>query len=563
MSVEVTNRYSKLRINDKIFEVEKNLLCEKSDYFQALFNPAFADSNQEIITIKDLVDVDDFEIILKYCQTGLVDLPDALSNLLKLLQTSQALAFDQIFNLCIAEIKKRLTDTRETNSILDIFKASEIVNSEELSSLCLKKISLNFDSIDIDYFTSLHFTEESIVKLASYPQLTCENDNKLLIMIRKWNDGKELCSNLHWKLITIQLSMMENYVWTKGHMISTETKMNIESLISVLRAKKKTQLCEQSDLDQAFQFSLRSSWTYLCFLGSEKPLQKNQANNYSVHCYTFNPRLRELEVGFDFDKDNPGPQQEILKGSSVTSLAEGFILAGGEYKYGKNAWNMEIIKYQYSSGTTFTRESKVGELSCPRRHHTAVLIMDNLYLIGGFSSTRVMLSNMERINLTSGETSLVELPGRGYNVAATEYKGKIVVAMKGGIYIYSEEMKTWLQRIIKTDTMPSNVEFHHAFCFQNYLYLTCNYQRSVYRVQLDNPDLAEIKLVGDLANEAQRPFAQGPMLYNLARSDVLDFDGSGEKVIEMFDVRTGVTTIQYKFEVPVLVQDFPIFWIIK
>ena len=60
-----------------------------------------------------------------------------------------------------------------------------------------------------------------------------------------------------------------------------------------------------------------------------------------------------------------------------------------------------------------------------------------------------------------------------------------------------------------------------------------------FRVQLDNPDLAEIKLVGELTNEAQRPYAQGPMLYNLARSDVLDFDGSGEKVIEVFDVRTG------------------------
>ena len=50
---------------------------------------------------------------------------------------------------------------------------------------------------------------------------------------------------------------MENYLWTKDHIISTETKKNIESLIAVLKAKKKTQVYEQSDLDQAFQFSLR------------------------------------------------------------------------------------------------------------------------------------------------------------------------------------------------------------------------------------------------------------------------------------------------------------------
>ena len=49
----------------------------------------------------------------------------------------------------------------------------------------------------------------------------------------------------------------------------------------------------------------------------------------------------------------------------------------------------------------------------------------------------------------------------------------------------------------------------------------------------------EFRQVGKLNNEAQKPCSQGPYLYNLAKSDVLDFDGSGEKVIEKFDVRTG------------------------
>ena len=46
------------------------------------------------------------------------------------------------------------------------------------------------------------------------------------------------------------------------------------------------------------------------------------------------------------------------KGGSITTVSDGFILAGGEYKYGKNNWNMEIIKYQYSSGN-LRRISKV------------------------------------------------------------------------------------------------------------------------------------------------------------------------------------------------------------
>ena len=46
------------------------------------------------------------------------------------------------------------------------------------------------------------------------------------------------------------------------------------------------------------------------------------------------------------------------KGGSITTVSDGFILAGGEYKYGKNNWNMEIIKYQYSSDN-LRRISKV------------------------------------------------------------------------------------------------------------------------------------------------------------------------------------------------------------
>ena len=61
----------------------------------------------------------------------------------------------------------------------------------------------------------------------------------------------------------------------------------------------------------------------------------------------------------------------------------------------------------------------------------------------------------------------------------------------------------------------------------------------IFSIDLSSADLLEYQEVGKLLNEAQKPCCQGPYLYNLAKSDVLDFDGSGEKVIERFDVRSG------------------------
>ena len=66
-----------------------------------------------------------------------------------------------------------------------------------------------------------------------------------------------------------------------------------------------------------------------------------------------------------------------------------------------------------------------------------------------------------------------------------------------------------------------------------------NWTYFVSSTDLSQTDLLEFRQVGKLNNEAQKPCSQGPYLYNLAKSDVLDFDGSGEKVIEKFDVRTG------------------------
>ena len=65
---------------------------------------------------------------------------------------------------------------------------------------------------------------------------------------------------------------------------------------------------------------------------------------------------------------------------------------------------------------------QLGTLPSPRRHHTAVLIGQCLYLLGGFCRTRVMLTDMLVFHLDSGQHRVIEMPSRGYNIAATVYE---------------------------------------------------------------------------------------------------------------------------------------------
>ena len=58
---------------------------------------------------------------------------------------------------------------------------------------------------------------------------------------------------------------------------------------------------------------------------------------------------------------------------------------------------------------------------------------------------------------------------------------------------------------------------------------------------LKNKDAFKLKEVGKLKKEAERPCHYGHFLFNIAKDDLLDFDSSGEKVVERFDLRTGIS----------------------
>jgi len=538
----------RLQVNDKLFIANEDDLTSKSEYFRALFNPSFTDTNQEVIQIKEIVGVSSFEAILNYCQNKNTDLPNDLNDLLDLLLAAQTLVIDDLIHSCITQLKTRLTNITNNNDICDILKVSELVSCE-LKQICLTKICQNFDKIDKQYLLQLDLSEKTIRELIESSYLTCKSDVDVLDFIDGvTNDDKRRI--LLKKLVKIQLILLKEHLWAKKNVFHDhENVTQLQTKENELTTLNQNTTLDITELKSAFQTTLRSTRPLICFIGAK---HKEAVTAGDINVYTCDPR-----TGFICKED----QYKIidistLKGCSITTLLDGFIVAGGEYKYGKNNWKMDISKYQYSTSSFV----KIGSLPGPRRHHTALLDADSLYLLGGFNQTRVMLSDMLKINLSTGEMTSVELPNRGYNIAATLYEKNIVIAMNGGIYVFCKDKNVWLQKVLAPECVPDNVEFHHAFCYQHLLYLTCNFQTSVYSFDLKNKDAFKLKEVGKLKKEAERPCHYGHFLFNIAKDDLLDFDSSGEKVVERFDLRTGTTEILYKFEVPLLLSEMPLFW---
>jgi len=541
----------RIQVNDKLFIANEDDLISKSEYFRALFNPSFADSNQEVIQIKEIVGVSSFQAVLNYCQNKNSDLPKDLSDLLDLLLAAQTLVIDDLIHICIKHLKTRLLNLTNKNDICDILKVSELV-SGELKQICLTKISQSFDNVDKQYLLQLDLSENTIGELIESSHLMCKSDVDILdFIISIKNDDKRTV--LLMKLLTKQILLLKEHLWAKKNVFHDhENVAELQTKLNELTCLHQNAKLDITQLKSSFQTSLRSSRPFIYCIGAKC---KDAVTTGNISLYTCDPRSGVI------CEENQHKINDLstLKGCSITTLIDGFIVAGGEYKYGKNNWNMNISKYQYSTSSFV----QIGSLPGPRRHHTALLDADSLYLLGGFNQTRVMLSDMLKINLTTGDRNSVELPNRGYNIAATLYEKKIVIAMNGGIYVFCNDQNVWLQKVLAPESIPDNVEFHHAFCYQHVLYLTCNFQTSVYSFDLGNTEAFKLKEVGKLKKEAERPCQYGHFLFNIAKDDLLDFDSSGEKVVERFDLRTGVTEIMYKFELPFLLSEMPLFWKMK
>jgi len=129
----------------------------------------------------------------------------------------------------------------------------------------------------------------------------------------------------------------------------------------------------------------------------------------------------------------------LPQGFTATAIGCDLYICGGEYELGHNTWFNDVWRYD---GITQCWH-KVHRLPAPRRHHSAVSWGDDLYLIGGFGRYRVLLDNVQRLNINTGEWSdMPPLLEPTFMAAATLCRDRIYV-IKNHMEYLSRDAKQW------------------------------------------------------------------------------------------------------------------------
>ncbi|XP_026182418.1 kelch-like protein 42 [Mastacembelus armatus] len=117
-------------VDDKIYEVNKNKLIEKSDYFRALYSSGMRESTEDSVQLQGL-SVPGLELVLEFINTSKVQVVN--ETLEDLIETASFLQVTSILKLLTTEIR--------LDNCVELYSLSEVYGTHELRNACLKYMS--------------------------------------------------------------------------------------------------------------------------------------------------------------------------------------------------------------------------------------------------------------------------------------------------------------------------------------------------------------------------------------------------------------------------------------
>lgn len=117
-------------VEDKIYEVDKKKLIEKSDYFRALFSSGMRESTEDCVQLQGL-SVPGLELVLEFINTSKVQVVN--ETLEDLIETASFLQVTSILKLLTSEIR--------LDNCVDLYGLSEVYGAHDLRTACLKYLS--------------------------------------------------------------------------------------------------------------------------------------------------------------------------------------------------------------------------------------------------------------------------------------------------------------------------------------------------------------------------------------------------------------------------------------
>ncbi|XP_026760722.2 kelch-like protein 4 [Galleria mellonella] len=464
----------------EVFKARKDMLCEHSDYFRAMFSGSYVENEQQEIKI-DVVDANSMKIILSYMEIRVIDLFEfSLSTLADL---AVAANFLQITEL-ITQIEHSLESQINISNWMEIMMIAENSLYVKLHQLSAAFGLLSFKNMQSEYVPSLH----KLYWYLSHPYLDVSSELDVFKFGLEWISNNEtgadallitLCCLDIGKLKTNDLKEMKTLV--KDYSDSLGAKV-IDCLLEL------------------------SSGEYgLCITAIE--------NQKVVLCEMFTERVYNEVMNLVKDSRSrintiePIVPVWVVK-DSKSDLVPHFLYKFSEEKgfekwlevAEKNLWGWHIVAWgltklivicgEHGRGTgMFMRDVKVYDtlrkewswhgVELPARRHAGVAVVgDSMYIIGGVGGFRVVLDTAIIYDLKKKTfRNIAKLPDSIQNPAVCSHDNMVYAAGHKDIYRYEEQENTdsWVK------IANGDVRMSYMISYKNYIYCMQNYFSHLHR----------------------------------------------------------------------------------
>ncbi|VVC91003.1 unnamed protein product [Leptidea sinapis] len=475
--------YIHLYIRNREFHVRKEMLCEHSDYFRAMFSGNYIEKEQKEIHI-DLLDPDTMELIVNYMIIGVIDLTEY--DFATLCNISNAATFLQITEL-IKQMEYTLDmQLCESNWIETMMIAEQCIYSK-LRKLAVTYGLFAFKKMKVEYIPLLN----TLAWYLSHPYLDSENELNVFKFGFNWLQHNETgadailiilgCLDLN-KLSVKEINEIRKLISVYEYSLALKVVECVMSLIN--RGGNK--------LDTQF---LKSHKQIICQEFTERVYieVQNLVENCPTRKLTYTPivpmwilkdsRLEMLPQCLysyteekKFEKWLEVAEKNLWGWSAVNWSGNNLVVVCGEHGRGTGLFMQDVKVYDLLRQVWV----KHGVQLPPRRHGGMAVVGDELFIIGGVGTFRVVLDTAIAYDLKRRSfRKIAKFPDAIQSPGVCSHQNKVYVTGHRNIYCYEDrngfdEWKCVVQTNIRMSCMRS---------FKKHIYGIQSFFSQLYRFQ--------------------------------------------------------------------------------
>ncbi|XP_032521528.2 kelch-like protein 25 [Danaus plexippus] len=473
-----------LKIQDQVFNVNKETLCEYSDYFRAMFSGNYAENEQQVISI-DVLDPNIMNIIVQYMQIGLIDLSEL--DLPTIGDIAIAANFLQITEL-LKQIEYTLDSQTCESNFMETMAIAETSTFRKLEQYSAAYGLYAFRSMKPEYIPTIH----KLAWYLSHPYLDCQSELDVFKFGFQWVLKNETGADA----ILIILGCLDMKTMSSNDF--EEMKVLMKDFENSLAAKVIECICELLKMEQEISLEVLDMHKLdVLEKFNERVLTeiKNIVKESKTRLLKYTPLIPMWLL-----KDS---KPELLPHCMYTYTKDNGFEKWLEVAE-KNLWGWNVVAWgltklvivcgEYGRGTgTFMKDVKVYDVLRkewtrhgvdlpPRRHSGVAVVGDSLYIVGGVGGFRVVMDTVIMYDLKQRSyRKIAKLPDAIQNPAVCSHENRVYAAGQKNIYRYEDlgSTDTW-KNIVGTEIRMSCLR-----SFKQYIYCMQGYFSHLYRFRPD------------------------------------------------------------------------------